>query len=82
MPEVGATHVDNADTSAFDEDTVVTRIEAIRLSKSEPNTETELLRGVHTEWTTFSLTVDNNLVLPTDSLVIQDWIPAGMEFLV
>lgn len=74
-------HVDNADTAAFATDSSVTDVEAIRLTKTEPNAEAELLRGVHTEWTTYSLQVDNNLVNPTDSLVIEDWIPAGLEFL-
>ncbi|MEZ5246758.1 MAG: isopeptide-forming domain-containing fimbrial protein [Acidimicrobiales bacterium] len=83
IPDFDATgaHVDNGDTSAFDTATVVTRIEAIDIEKFEPNAESELLRGVHTEWTTYSLTVDNNLVDPTDSIIVEDYLPAGLEFL-
>ncbi|MEM7141825.1 MAG: SdrD B-like domain-containing protein [Actinomycetota bacterium] len=83
IPDFSGTgaHIDNADTGAFDTDTVVTDVEAIRLTKTEPNAESELLRGVHTEWTTYSLQVDNNLVNPTNGLTIEDWLPAGVEFL-
>ncbi len=83
IPDFDATgaHVDNGDTSAFDTASIVTRIEAIDIEKFEPNAERELLRGVHTEWTTYSLTVDNNLVDPTDSIVVEDYLPAGLEFL-
>lgn len=83
IPNFDATgaHLDDADTAAFDSDTAITDVEAIRLTKFEPNAETELLRGVHSEWTTYSLQVDNNLVNPTNALTIEDWIPAGIEFL-
>ena len=83
IPDFAAdgTHNDTADTTAFDEVTNTTRIEAIELTKTEPNTESELLRGVHDEWTTYSLNVQNNFVNPTGTIVVMDYLPAGLEFL-
>jgi len=74
-------HVDNADTNAFTTGASTTRVEAISLTKLEPNAEAELLRGVHNEWTTYSLTVQNNFVNPTGTIIINDYLPAGLEFL-
>ena len=58
-----------------------TELLAFRLTKNEPNVESELLRGVHEHQTVFTLTVDNNLVNPTDDFSIVDFVPAGLEFL-
>ncbi len=58
-----------------------TELLAFRLTKNEPNAESELLRGVHDHQTVFTLTVDNNLVNPTDDFSIIDFVPAGLEFL-
>ncbi len=79
--DASGAHADNGDTSAIGTGSTSTRIEAIRLTKTEPDTEAELLRGVHTEWTTYSLLVENNLVNPSDSLTVEDYLPAGLEFL-
>ncbi|RMH78816.1 MAG: hypothetical protein D6683_07075, partial [Actinomyces sp.] len=83
IPDFDATgaHVDNGDTVAFATALATTRIEAIEITKVEPNAEAELLRGVHAEWTTYSLTVSNNHVNPTGSIVVDDYLPAGVEFL-
>ncbi|GEM_PF-1745648 len=83
IPDFNAdgTHNNTTDTSAFAETTTATRIEAIELTKEEPNAESELLRGVHDEWTTYSLTVQNNYVNPTDTIVVEDYLPAGLELL-
>ncbi|MEM8708974.1 MAG: hypothetical protein AAGE98_21105, partial [Actinomycetota bacterium] len=78
---VDGTHNDNVDTSAFDVQTDETNIIAIRITKEEPNAESELLRGVHDEWTTYSLTIQNNFVNPSDTVVVDDYLPAGLEFL-
>ncbi len=58
-----------------------TELLAFRLTKNEPNAESELFRGVHEHQTVFTLTVDNNLVNPTDDFSIVDFVPAGLEFL-
>jgi uncharacterized repeat protein (TIGR01451 family)/fimbrial isopeptide formation D2 family protein len=51
------------------------------LEKDEPNAEGEILRGIHDHDTTYTLTVTNNGVNPTNGFTVDDWIPAGMEFL-
>ncbi len=62
-------------------DTATTDVTAIALEKTEPSSEAELVRGVHDRTTTYSLEVTNNGVNPTDSVVVVDYIPAGLEFL-
>ncbi len=51
------------------------------LTKSEPNTESELLRGVHEHQTVYTIRVDNNLVNPSSGFAVVDHLPAGLEFL-
>lgn len=58
--------------------TVLTPIE---LTKSEPSPEGELLRGVHDHQTIYTLVVKNNSVNPTTALTIDDYLPAGLEYL-
>ena len=70
-----------ASFTGFSVDDVTTEIVPFVVAKDEPADESELLRGVHDHTTTYTITVDNNLVRPTDDLVIVDFIPAGLEFL-
>ena len=56
-------------------------IRAIELIKSEPSREGEILRGVHDNQTIYTLTLRNNEVNPTASTKIDDFLPAGLEFL-
>ena len=58
-----------------------TKISAIKITKSEPSREAELLRGVHDPQTIYTLTLRNNLINPTKATTIDDWLPAGLEFL-
>ena len=55
-----------------------TTIAAIQLVKSGPGA---LLRGVHDHQATYYLTVTNNNVNPTDTVTVEDWLPADLEFL-
>ncbi len=57
------------------------QILAIKLSKSEPSREGEILRGVHDNQTVYTLTLQNNSVNPTAATTIDDYLPAGLEFL-
>ncbi len=43
--------------------------------------EAELLRGVNDHPTVYSLTVTNNVVGATQGVVVDDYLPAGLEFL-
>ena len=54
---------------------------AIELEKSEPSREGEILRGVHDHQTIYTLTLRNNTVNPTAGTTIDDYLPAGLEFL-
>jgi hypothetical protein len=58
-----------------------TRVTAIEVTKEEPSPEGELLRGVHDHTTVYTLTVTNGHEATTDTGVVTDLIPAGMEFL-
>lgn len=51
------------------------------VDKSQPNPESELLRGVHDQRTVYTLKVSNNKVVPTNNVVVSDYLPAGLEFL-
>lgn len=58
-----------------------TTIKAIELTKSEPSPEDELLRGLHDHQTVYTLEATNNAINPTTGLDLEDYIPAGLEFL-
>jgi uncharacterized repeat protein (TIGR01451 family)/fimbrial isopeptide formation D2 family protein len=58
-----------------------TKITAIEVSKSEPHPEGEIPRGVHDHQTVYTLTVTNNHVNPTEAVRLEDFLPAGLEFL-
>ncbi len=58
-----------------------TTVSAFEVTKSEPSPEGELLRGVHDNTTVYTLNVRNNPGLPTDGIVVVDYVPAGLEFL-
>lgn len=67
--------------TGFDNATTTTTLVPFEITKTEPNTEAELLRGVHDHQTTYTIRVDNNLVNPTANFSIVDFLPAGLEFL-
>jgi len=53
----------------------------ILLTKSEPSPESELLRGVHDHQTLYTLTAETGSQGSVGVTTIDDWIPAGIEFL-
>ena len=69
------------DGIGFANATATSKITAIKLTKSEPSAEGELVRGVHNHDTVYTLKVTTNGANPNDSVVVNDYIPAGMEFL-
>ncbi|MFN8141001.1 MAG: isopeptide-forming domain-containing fimbrial protein [Solirubrobacterales bacterium] len=58
-----------------------TLIKAIEIDKSEPSPEGQLLRGLHDHQTVYTLTVTNNEVDADDNVKVEDYLPAGLEFL-
>ena len=49
--------------------------------KDEPSPEGELLRGAHDHQTVYTITVTNNKINATTGIQIDDYLPAGLEFL-
>jgi len=63
------------------EKSATTQLTAIEIEKSEPHPEGEIPRGVHDHQTVYTLTVTNNDVNPTTGVTVDDYLPAGLEFL-
>jgi len=61
--------------------TSTSTINAIKVTKSEPSREGEILRGVHDNQTIYTLKLENNSVNPTAATTLDDYLPAGLEFL-
>jgi uncharacterized repeat protein (TIGR01451 family)/fimbrial isopeptide formation D2 family protein len=67
-----------------------TELTAIEINKSEPRPEHEILRGVHEHQVVYTLKVKNNAIKATQgveyelgktAIEVDDWLPAGLEFL-
>jgi uncharacterized repeat protein (TIGR01451 family)/fimbrial isopeptide formation D2 family protein len=56
-------------------------INAIKVTKDEPSAEGEILRGVHDHQVVYTVGVDNNSVHSTTGTTLDDYLPAGLEFL-
>lgn len=67
--------------SGWDTASRSTRMLAFALTKTEPNAEGELLRGVHDHQTVYTLTIDNNLVQGSSDFSIIDYLPAELDYL-
>ncbi len=59
-------------------DTAATTLTAIDVVKTGPGA---LLRGVHANQYSFTLTTRNNGVRATNGVTVEDYLPAGLEFL-
>ncbi|MCU0280183.1 MAG: hypothetical protein MUE31_15025, partial [Candidatus Nanopelagicales bacterium] len=63
-------------------DTTDTKRAPFVVEKKNTNSpEGELLRGVHDQRSTYTLTIRNNKVVPTNNVTITDYLPAQLEFL-
>jgi large repetitive protein len=58
-----------------------TKLTAIEIEKEEKSPEGEILRGVHEHQVTYTLHLRNNELQKTTDLGVDDWLPAGLEFL-
>jgi uncharacterized repeat protein (TIGR01451 family) len=81
VPDISPNGVVTGDYTGSADASAETAITAIQIRKSEPNEEGEILRGLHNHQTVYTLNVQNNFVNPTDDLVVDDYLPAGLEFL-
>lgn len=81
----GSTSVATADavagTSSRGSDAADTKVRALRITKSEPSPESELLRGVHNQTTVYTLVVDHTGEGDLSDAEIVDFLPAGLEYL-
>jgi uncharacterized repeat protein (TIGR01451 family) len=81
VPDFGPNGAPTGDFTGSATDSATTLINAIEIEKDEPSPEGELLRGVHDHQTVYTLTVRNNAVEPTTGIDVEDWLPAGLEYL-
>lgn len=56
-------------------------VNALRIEKSEPSPESELLRGVHDNTTTYTLRIWHTGEGDIENVTVTDFIPAGLEYL-
>lgn len=70
------THTSGAGTATDD-----VPVQALRIVKTEPSVESELLRGVHRNVTTYTLRVENTTRGATSGVTVTDYLPAGLEYL-
>jgi fimbrial isopeptide formation D2 family protein/uncharacterized repeat protein (TIGR01451 family) len=57
-----------------------TDVEAIRVTKTQPEPEAELLRGVHDNTTTYTIRIENTTQGSTTGVAVEDYLDAGLEF--
>ena len=73
---VPGTYTESATASAS------TNVSAVQIAKGSSNApEDELLRGVHDQRSTYTLTASNNFVAATTGITVVDYLPASLEFL-
>lgn len=60
-----------------------TTIKALEITKTSDNVSygNQLLRGVHGQQTIYTVTVRNTSMAQTTHLVVEDYLPAGLEFI-
>jgi large repetitive protein len=58
-----------------------TAISALEIKQEEGSPEGEILRGVHDHQTVYKVIVTNNKVNSTTNVNVDDWLPAGLEYL-
>lgn len=69
------------DTSNAGIVTPSTPVNALRIEKSEPSPESELLRGVHQNATTYTLNIHHTGEIDISNAKVVDFMPAGLEYL-
>ena len=80
----GSSAINQADSEAATvsgDDAFQIEVAALRVTKSEPSPESELLRGVHDHTTVTTVVVENTSKGDTQAAVLVDYLAAGLEFL-
>ena len=81
IPKFDAATGAPTDFTGNDADSQDTLLVPFLLDKEEPSTEQELLRGLHDHQAPYTLDDPQQLSKQLDNLRIDDWIPAGLEYL-
>jgi len=58
-----------------------TTITALQITQAEESAGGKILRGVHDHQITYKLTVTNTSVNATGKVIVDDWLPADLEYL-
>jgi uncharacterized repeat protein (TIGR01451 family)/fimbrial isopeptide formation D2 family protein len=56
-------------------------ITALQINQAEESPQGQILRGVHDHQVTYKLTVTNTNVNATGKVLVEDWLPADLEYL-
>lgn len=72
---------ENTHTSAGGFEVETVNVNALRIEKREPSPESELLRGVHENTTTYTLRVYHTGEGNISDVEVVDFLPAGLEYL-
>ncbi len=56
-------------------------ITALKITQAEESPQGQILRGVHDHQVTYKLSVSNTNVNATGKVVVEDWLPADLEYL-
>ncbi len=68
-------------TSSATTTPATTNISAIKITKTQPNPESELMRGIHNQTTTYTIKVQDTTQGDTTGATVTDYLQAGLEFL-
>ncbi len=67
--------------TGFATGTTTTAIAALEVTQSEPSPEGKILRGLHHQQVVYTVNVKNNETGPTEGTVVEEFLPAGLEYL-
>jgi uncharacterized repeat protein (TIGR01451 family)/fimbrial isopeptide formation D2 family protein len=85
LPKFSATGAPEGPSSTsftgFATGSATSTITALEIKQAEESPEGEILRGVHDHQVTYKLTVTNTSVGATGKVVVDDWLPADLEYL-
>jgi len=70
-----------ASFTGFATGTTTTEIAALEVTQSENSPEGKILRGVHDHQVVYTVHVKNNQTGPTTGAVVEEFLPAGLEYL-
>lgn len=78
-PTLGGVDVTQSDADATDD--IAVKVVPLALTKSEPSTESELPRGLDDQRTTYTLRIEAAPQGGSDTLHVDDYLPAALHFL-